>query len=191
MNVLIVSCNPAISSFDRALAVAYYEGAISTGASVHLLELSSLEFDPILHKGYKVPQPLEQDLVRAQDLIKNANHIVFVYPSWWGSMPALLKGFIDRVFLPGFAFKYHPNDILWDKYLKGKTARIILTMDAPGIWNRIMYHRSNIYALKVATLQFCGIRPVHVTTFSRIRFSTHKNRMKWLDRVKNLGKAIR
>ncbi len=190
-NVLIISGHPDSASFDHALAVEYREGAITAGAQVTMLELGKLQFDPILHQGYKVVQPLEPDLVRAQQLIKAADHIVLVYPSWWGGTPALLKGFFDRVLLPGFAFKYHDNNPMWDKYLVGKTARIIITMDAPGLWNRIMYHRSNLFSVKVATLQYCGISPVRVTTFSNVRFSSNQKRLKWLDKVRALGASLK
>jgi len=189
-NVLIISGHPDSASFDHALAVEYREGAITAGAQVSLLELGKLQFDPILHHGYKIVQPLEPDLIRAQQLIKAADHIVVVYPSWWGSTPALLKGFFDRVLLPGFAFRYHANNPMWDKYLLGKTARIIITMDAPGLWNRLMYHRSNIFSVKVATLQYCGISPVRVTTFSNVRFSTNQRRLQWLDKVRMLGRQL-
>lgn len=189
--VLVISGNPDAASFDQALASAYCEGAAAAGGNVNLIELGKLKFDPVLHKGYKEIQQLEPDLLRVQELIKKANHLVFVYPSWWGSMPALLKGFFDRVFHPGFAFKYHASDPLWDKYLKGKSARIIVTMDAPGWWNSIMYHRSNIYAVKVATLQYCGIKPVRVTTFGKVRLSDLEKRKQWLNKVKNLGKALK
>lgn len=188
-DVLIICGNPDNNSLDHALATSYYNGAISTGSKATLIDLGQLKFDPILHQGYKQIQELEPDLVYMQQLIKSAKHLVLVYPSWWGSMPALLKGFFDRAFLPGFAFKYHPNNPMWDKYLKGKTARIILTMDSPGWWNSFIYHRSNIFAVKVATLQYCGIKPVRVTTFSSVRFSTPEKRKKWLQQVEDLGRA--
>lgn len=187
-DVLIISGNPNSASFDHALANAYYEGAIANGIRAKILDLGKLHFDPILHNGYNEIQALEPDLLNAQNMIEAANHLVFVYPSWWGSMPALLKGFFDRVFHPGFAFKYRHNSPLWDKYLTGKTARIIITMDSPGWWNRLMYHRSNIYAVKVATLQFCGIKPVKVTVFDKVKFSTEEKRQKWLKEVEDMGR---
>ncbi len=191
MNVLIILGHPDAQSLCHALAEAYRQGAESTGANVSVLELGKLRFDPILHKGYREVQELEPDLVVAQQLIKAANHIVMVYPSWWGAMPALLKGFFDRVLVPGFAFKYRDNSPFWDKYLTGKTARIIITMDAPSLWNRIMYHRANIFAVKAATLQYCGIKPVRVTTFDNVRMSVPLRRAKWLIKVRELGQRLK
>ncbi len=190
MNILIVLGHPDMGSFDAALAFAYAEGAKDAGAAVEVLELGKLQFDPILHKGYHEIQQLEPDLIKSQELIKWANHLVFVYPSWWGNMPALLKGFIDRVFLPGFAFKYRENSPFWDKFLGGRSARIILTMDSPGLWNRLVYHRANIYAMKAATLEFCGIKPVKVSVFDRIRFSTEQKRNEWINKAYELGSSL-
>lgn len=190
MNILIVLGHPDLGSFDVALAYAYAEGARDAGAAVEVLELGKLQFDPILHKGYHEIQQLEPDLIKSQELIKWANHLVFVYPSWWGNMPALLKGFIDRVFLPGFAFKYRENSPFWDKFLGGRSARIILTMDSPGLWNRLVYHRANIYAMKAATLEFCGIKPVKVSVFDRIRFSSEQKRNAWINKAYELGSSL-
>ncbi len=190
MNILIVLGHPDTGSFDAALAHAYAKGAKDAGAAVEILELGKLQFDPILHRGYHEIQSLEPDLVRAQELIRWANHLVFIYPSWWGNMPALLKGFIDRVFLPGFAFKYRENSPFWDKFLGGRSARIILTMDSPGLWNRLVYHRANIYAMKAATLEFCGIKPVKVSVFDRIRFSTEQKRNEWINKAYELGSSL-
>jgi hypothetical protein len=76
---------------------------------VRELRLGQLDFDPSLHEGYRQVQPLEADLLAAQEAILWAEHLVFAYPIWWGGAPALLKGFVDRAFLPGFAFKYRPG----------------------------------------------------------------------------------
>src|SRR5256885_16433644 len=72
---------------------------------------------------YRQDQPLEPDLQRAQADILWASHLAWAYPTWWGGLPALLKGFIDRIFLPGFAFKYRKGSVLWDRLLAGRTAR--------------------------------------------------------------------
>ena len=132
---LLILGHPDKSSFNGALADSYQEGAKKSGIEFERLNLADLDFELTLQKGYAGKQKLEPDLQRAQDLIRWAEHMVFVYPIWWATMPALLKGFLDRVFLPGFAFKYKENSPWWDKYLTGKTARLITTMDAPYLYN--------------------------------------------------------
>ncbi len=118
--------------------------------------------------------PLEEDLVEAQRLIKWANHLVFVFPVWWSAPPALLKGFLDRVFLPGFAFKYREDSSQWDKLLKGKSARLIITSDAPVFWLYAMYFHPALNMMKKAVLEFCGVTPVSVTSFGSIKNANEK-----------------
>ena len=144
MNILVINGHPDPESYCSALSHAYAAGAKKTGAQIQKLELSKIAFDPNLKYGYHKRIELEKDLAEAQKLICWADHLVFVYPTW--SCPdrfltkiiAVLKGFFDRVFLPGFAYKYRENSPLWDKLLKGKTAHLIVTMDTPSWYNRIV-----------------------------------------------------
>lgn len=185
--VLVILGHPSSDSFNNALAEKYAEGARASGKDVRLLKLGELKFDPIMRFGFKQTQALEPDLLEAQESIKWADHLVFVFPTWWGTLPALLKGFIDRTLTPGYAFKYRPNSPWWDKFLTGRSARIITTMDSPAIYNWLMYRSANIRGLKVATLEFCGVRPIKVTTFDRLRFADEARRGKMLDQTFGLG----
>ena len=151
------------------------------------MKLGDLKFDPILWKGYKTIQELEPDLVKAGELIQWANHIVFVYPNWWGTMPALMKGFFDRVFLPGFAFKYRDNSAFWDKLLSGRTAHLIVTMDTPPWYYRWIYRRPGHNEMKRTILGFCGIKVVKITEIAIVRNSLPKKRDKWISMVERLG----
>lgn len=189
--ILIILGHPDKESFGGNLANSYKKGGIKSGAEVKELYLADLKFDPILHLGYKKIQKLEPDLVYAQELIKWADHLVFVYPTWWATMPALLKGFIDRTFLPGFAFKYRENSSFWDKYLTGKTARLIITMDAPTWYNYWINGNAGVKAMKKAILEFCGIKPVKVTTIGSVRFLKPEQIQKWLERSEKLGEELK
>ncbi len=131
MRILIVQGHPDTESFCSSLARSYQEGAQSAGHECRLLNVGELQFDSNLAHGYRQIQPLEPDLIKAQEWVKWCEHLVVIYPMWWGQMPALLKGFFDRCFLPGFAFKYHANDPFWDRLLKGRSAHMIVTSDAP------------------------------------------------------------
>lgn len=106
-------------------------------------------------------------------------------------MLALLKGFIDRTFLPGFAFKYRENSPFWDKYLTGKTARLIITMDAPAWYNYWINGNAGVKAMKKATLEFCGIKPVKVTTIGSVRFLKPEQIQKWLEKSEKLGEELK
>lgn len=146
--ILIILGHPDTNSFCYHLCETYLNAAKNNGAEVKQIIVAELSFNPSLKYGYKKTTSLEKDLLESQKLIKWADHLVFIYPIWWGTMPALLKGFIDRVFIPGFAFKYRTNSICWDKLLIDKTARVITTMDAPYLIYRLLYGRSGHYQIK-------------------------------------------
>jgi len=186
--ILILDGHPNDQSFCRSIGEAYERGARSSGAEVRKCVLAHLNFSPNLTFGYQRRTELEPDLVNAQTDILWANHIVVIHPVWWSDMPALLKGFIDRVFLPGFAFKYREGSILWDKLLKGKTGHIVYTQDTPGWYYRFVLGCPSLMALKKGTLEFCGISPVRATAIGPIRQSSAEFRARWLQRIESLGR---
>jgi NAD(P)H dehydrogenase (quinone) len=186
VNILLILGHPNQASLCNALLEQYAEGASQNQANVQILRLGNLDFNPI-SQGYAKPLPLEPDLIKAQEQIAWADHLVFVYPTWWGSTPALLQGFIDRTFLPGFAFKYKKDSIWWDRLLTGKTARIITTMDGTGWWHYLIHFAPGINSLKRAVLHFCGVKTVKTTIFGQVRTSSLEKRQKWLEEIKNLG----
>jgi NAD(P)H dehydrogenase (quinone) len=188
--VLIINGHPDKESFNFALANAYKQGAIEAGAKVKEIIVRELTFNSNLQYGYRQRTELEPDLIDAQNKIKWAEHLVIIYPVWWGSLPAILKGFFDRVFLPGFAFKKRENSVWWDKLLKHKSARIICTMDQPVWYYWLVYKQPSTNALKKLTLQFCGIKPVSTTSFGPIRLSKDSYRQKCLHKVNKLGKQM-
>lgn len=185
--LLIINGHPDKESFNGALTEAYIKGASAqANTEVEVLYLADLTFDPILRYGYRKRTELEPDLLRAFELLKAADHTVWIYPTWWGGMPALLKGFIDRLFLPGFTFQYRENSPFWDKLMKGKTARVITTMDAPIWYYRLAYGSTGHKAIKRVILGFCGFK-VKFFTMGNLKNSTDQQRRKWLNKVEKLG----
>ena len=191
MKILLINGHPSKDSFCYALSQAYMQGAKGAGAEVREINVGALKFSPNLAHGYRKITELEEDLLSAQDSIKWAEHLVFVYPTWWGTMPAMLKGFIDRTFLPGFAFKYRDNSPLWDRLLTGRSARMIVTMDAPVWFFRLVYGKPGHNAMKKMILEFCGIKPVKITSFGSVKQSSDKLRAGWLSRTRSLGEAMK
>ncbi len=187
-NILVLQGNPKPTSLCGHLASVYKEEAEKAGHKVNLLELKDLKFNQNLIVGYKEEQLLEPDLKKAQQSILEANHLVFVFPSWWASMPALLKGFLDRVFLPGFSFKYQEKSPFPEKLLKGRSARIIITMDAPW-WYYYLFNRApGLNLLKIGTLEFCGVSPVKSTLLGPVRKAPKDRIDSFILKVRELGK---
>nr|WP_199078217.1 NAD(P)H-dependent oxidoreductase [Pedobacter sp. ASV19] len=186
-NILIINGHPNRDSFNFALANAYKEAAIQKGASVTEINIADLHFNPNLQFGYTKRMDLEPDLLESLEKIRWADHLVWVHPVWWGGLPAITKGFIDRLFLPGLTYKYKDNSLWWDKLLTGKTARIITTIDQPAWYYRFVYGNPSINQLKKSTLEFCGIKPVKVTPIGIIKTADNEKRKQWLNKVAKLG----
>lgn len=190
MKIYILLGHPDSDSFNGCIADAYYETAKAKGHEVRIQKLGDMQFDPILWKGYKQLQVLEPDLKTAQENILWCNKWLIIYPIWWGSVPAILKGFLDRTLYSGFAYKYHEKDPLWDKLLRGRSAEIITTCDAPWWWIWWQYRNSDLGTVKNATLEFCGFSPVKVTRISRVRFlKTDERNQRINDVVKKIKAA--
>lgn len=171
----------------HALANAYEAGARSTNEEVRRVNLCDLNFDPILYYGSRSEQLLEPDLLKVQHDITWAEHLVFVYPNWWGSMPALLKGFFDRTFLPGFAYKYRTDSSLWDKLLIGRTAQLLVTMDTPGWYYRWIWHRPGHNQMKHTILGFWRIKTNAIHEFTPVHGTTALKRQRGLTPPRRLG----
>lgn len=186
-NILIINGHPDKESYNFSLAEAYRKGAISSNANVETINTRDLTFNPNLQYGYRKRTELEPDLLESWEKIKKADHLVLIYPVWWGSIPAVMKGFFDRLFLPTFAFTKRVGSVWWDKHLTGKSARIICTMDQPTWYYRLIYGAPSHKALKKLTLNFVGIRPVKITAIGPIRLSKEEFRAKWLKKVEKLG----
>jgi putative NADPH-quinone reductase len=186
--IVIINGHPNPNAFNFGIAAAYQEGAKLSGAEVREITIANLKFDPNLKFGYQKRMELEPDLLHAWEDIKWADHLVWVHPVWWGGLPAITKGFIDRLFLPGMAFSYRENSVFWNKLLKGKTARIITTLDQPGWYYWLFFGKPSINQLKKSTLQFCGISPVKITYLGIIKTSNANQREKWLQKINRLGK---
>jgi NAD(P)H dehydrogenase (quinone) len=189
--ILLINGHPDAESFNFALVAAYKKGVAETGAEIQEITIKDLNFNLNLGYGYRKRTELEADLLGAQEKIKWANHLVWFYPVWWGSYPAIMKGFIDRVFLPGFAFKKRENSVWWDKLLQNKSAHIIATLDQPAWYYWLVYRQPSTNALKKLTLQFCGIHPVKVTSIGPIRLSKESYRNNWLSKIEKFGRELR
>ena len=186
--ILVINGHPTKNSFCDALCKAYTSAASSQGNDLVLLNLYELEFTINFKNGYSKKEDSEKDILFAQEKIKWADHIVIVHPVWWGSVPALLKGFFDSTLLPGFAFKYRKEGVFWDKLLSGRTGRIIYTTDTPVWIYNLFFGAPSVNQVKKRTLQFCGINKVKVTGIGPIRKSTQNFRERWIEKIEELGR---
>ncbi|MBX3270546.1 MAG: NAD(P)H-dependent oxidoreductase [Sandaracinaceae bacterium] len=175
-------------SFNTALARAYADGLESAGVEVESFQLSTLAFDPVLRVGHAGEQPLEPDLLRVKGSVERARHLVFAFPTHWASAPAVVRGLVDRLFLPGWAFRYE-GAALPTGLLAGRSARVIATMDAPWWWYALSYRRALHATMGGATLEFCGVRPTRFTTVHHVRALDATARAARIERLRAQGRA--
>lgn len=189
--VLIIDGHPDAKSFNNGLFYAYQNGASKSSVELQSIIIRDLDFNPNLKYGYRKRTELEPDLSEAIEKIKWSDHMVWIHPVWWYSIPALMKGFIDRTFLPGITFQYQNGSALPKKLLKGKTARIISTADSPKWYYDWVMKGPATHHLKRGTLEFCGVKPVKTTYIGPVKDSTDEFRRKWIEKVNRMGEALK
>lgn len=195
MKIYILLGNPdKEGTLTSQIADAYESSAKAAGHEVRRTNIGDLAFDPILHKGYRAIQALEPDLIQAQEDIKWAEHFVLIYPLWWSSAPSLLKGMIDRMWLPAFAFRFikgpdGKSTLGWHRLLKGRTSRVIVTLKNRPWLERFMY---GDYTAEIvhAVLQFSGFK-VRLTEIGNAESLSESKKASWMKRISALAKRGR
>ena len=186
--ILVLLGHPDSDSMCREFADSYAVGATRAGHEVRRTNLGDMAFDPILHKGYKVIQELEPDLKKLQEDIRWCEHLVIIYPSWWSTMPALLKGLFDRFWLPGFAFKFNPSGLTFQRLLKGRTARVFVTSDSHPLLARILFGDST-NEIKRGILMFAGFS-VDIKKVGPVKKISPERRARWVKRFAAWGAKV-
>lgn len=186
--ILVINGHPSKESFNYALSDNYIRGAKESGAEIRVINITDLPLENSLRCCGR--EPMLDGIKNAQEDILWANHIVFFHPVWWSSVPAIMKCFIDLVFTPGFGYKYSPRNPIPKRLLVGRTARIILTLNAPIWMYRFLFWSPSVRQLKTMVLTFCGIGPTGVTYIGPIIDSTEEQRKGFLNRVYLLGKKL-
>jgi putative NADPH-quinone reductase/1,4-dihydroxy-2-naphthoate octaprenyltransferase len=189
LNVLVIVGHPRSPSLCGALAESYAQGARAAGMPVEVIELSALRFDPDVHTVSPLAQALEPDLAHAWQLIEWADHLLFVFPAWWGVGPAKMHGFLDRVLLPGVAFREHEGR--FEGLLTGKSAHLITTMDMPPWVYRLLFRAPGHAAMKRSILGFCGIAVARVLALGPVKDSDAGQRAAWLEQARAMGFSLR
>lgn len=188
-NILIIQAHPdpAGGHLCHTLADAYAEGAVSAGHSVSRIEVAAIDFPLLRSKAeFEVAGRLPESLIEAKQALLVADHIVIIFPLWLGTMPALLKGFLEHLMRPGIAFEYQSKGFP-RKLLKGKSARLVVTMGMPALFYRWFYFSHGLRVLKRNILAFVGIRPVHESLFGMVEGASAATIASWLEQMRGLG----
>lgn len=188
--IAIVVGHAQRATFCEALGEAYYKGAQEGGHQAQLFVLSKMNFDAVLREGYFREQPLEPDLKVAYDAIIAADHLVLIFPLWLGTLPAIFKGFLERILQPDLIRLRASGTSSW-KILSGKSARVIMTMGMPGLIYRFWFGAHALRMLKRNILQFIGVKPVRSTIHGMVEMVSNEKRMQWIDEAEAMGRAAR
>ena len=180
--------DPSPDRLCRGLAKAYGEGAEKAGHAVRRVDLAVLEF-PMLRTMQEFEHgALPVELKDAAEAIVWAEHIVFVFPLWLGTMPALLNAFLEQVMRPGTAFAYPDKGGGFTRsLLRGRSARVVVTMGMPSVVYRLWFLGHGIAGMKRSILHFVGISPVRETLFGMVAGASDATRAKWIRQIRNLG----
>jgi putative NADPH-quinone reductase len=187
-NILIIDGHPDARAghYVHALSSAYRDGARSAGHRVRGIVVSELCF-PLIRTSEEFASGAPPETIRkAQEWIRWADHVVILFPLWLGSMPALLKAFLEQVLRPGFAF-VTGRGLEGKKLLAGKSARIIVTMGMPAWFYRWYFRAHSLKSLKRNILATCGLKPVRACLVGAVETMTQADRGCWLSKVQRLG----
>ena len=181
--------DPDPARFCHGLAQAYADAARAGGHEVRHIPVAQMVV-PFLRSAQEWSEGAPVHGIRdAQETIRWAEHLVIVYPLWLGSMPALLKAFFEQVFRPGFAIARGEHS-LSPGLLKGKSARIVVTMGMPALLYRWFFGAHSLKSLERNILKFVGIGPIRETLIGNVEASVEK-RQAWLETMRKLGTAGR
>ncbi|KAA6473828.1 NAD(P)H-dependent oxidoreductase [Bacillus swezeyi] len=184
MQTAVIYAHPNPNSFNGAILNQVVKALEDGKKSYTVIDLYKERFDPVLifnEQKRRSEMKNDPETAKYRNIIKNADHLIFIYPLWWGRMPAILKGFIDRVFVSGEAYTYQGK--LPKGLLKARTASVYYTADAPGWYLRLWRRDADRITAKDAILKFCGVRQVRRMLFPSVKVSSGEIRKKWLDRV--------
>ncbi len=193
MKILVIKSHPRDESYCHALTDEYVKGALQAGSEVEVVKLNSFSLEQHLKEGHQVKPDLSPELLSLQKSISTAECLVFAYPTWWTTPPALLKLFIESLFISGFAFRYHKKEgllVKWDKLLQGKAARLLVTMDSPPLFYKLLIGDPG-YKMMKGSLGFCGIKPVRRSYFGSVKMSSPQKKKEWLNKAYRIGEKER
>lgn len=189
--ILLIQGHPdaVVHHLCHALAASYATGAHDAGHAVRWVQVAELDFPLLRSQEAWEKGELPASLQQAQADILWAEHIVLFFPLWLGDMPALVKAFLEQVARPGFAFERSGGgDAFAHKGLKGRSARVVVTMGMPALVYRWYFRAHSVKSLERNILGFVGIAPVHETLIGMVANFEDDDANRWLAKLRRLGR---
>jgi NAD(P)H dehydrogenase (quinone) len=191
MNTLIIYAHSNTNSLNHAILENVTNGLNETNQKYEIIDLYAEKFDPVLvidenHRRRDLNNDPYTEKYRRK--IELAERLIFIYPIWWYGVPAILKGFFDRVFVSGFAYKYDGQ--LPQGLLKNKSAWVIYTIDSPSFFISLFRKNAEWTVVRDAILKFCGIKKIKRTRLASVKDSTAEKRQKWLHNIYQTARGL-
>ncbi|MFD2037511.1 NAD(P)H-dependent oxidoreductase [Belliella marina] len=190
MRVQIVYSHPYEKSYCNAILEAVTEGLLKGRHEVDLIHLDNDKFNPVMStedlKAFVEHKTIDPQVIDYNNRLKQADHLIFIFPIWWDLMPANVKGFIDRALLPGEVYEHHPRGfglVPLLKKLKGVT--VITTMNKP--WWLYSFLIGNLIrkAMLNSVFKTMGYKNLKWISFTSVKSVSHEKRLKWLINLEN------
>ncbi|BAU54381.1 NAD(P)H-dependent oxidoreductase [Mucilaginibacter gotjawali] len=190
MKTAIIFNHPYAGSYCTALLNAVTSGLQKAGHEVDLIHLDNDKFNPVMSaqdlKGFKAGQPCDPMVLNYRSRLNTADHLVMLFPIWWELMPAMTKGFIDKVIFPGVAYDYD-NTGRFPKMIKRwhglKSITVITTMNTPSLFYRLVFGNAIKKAILTGTFRKLGFSNCKWISFNMVKFVSGVKREKWLVRL--------
>lgn len=185
MNIVIVFNHPYEGSFGKAILQAITKGLHRANHQVDLMHLDHDGFNPAMNKedlkAFVEHKAVDPQVIDYNRRLEKADHLIFIFPIWWDLMPAMTKGFIDRVLSPGVVYDHHPRGfglVPLLKKLKGVT--IITTMNKPGIMYSLIIGNLIKKAMINSVFKTMGYKNLKWISYNRVKSVSQQKRVKWL-----------
>jgi len=189
MKVVIVFNHPYNGSYCNAILNSVIAGLQKAFHDVDLIHLDNENFNPVMTsadlKAFVNRMPVDPKVIEYKERLDKADHLIFIFPIWWELMPAMTKGFIDKVIFPGVAYDYKPNGFMTKRFKNLKGLTLITTMNTPSLAYRLIFGNAIKRAFFTGTFWKMGYKNRKWINLSMVKFVSAEKRKKWLVGIEN------
>lgn len=188
MRTLIVFNHPYEGSYCNAILNSVEKGLSRAGHEIDLIYLDKEDFNPVMTSddllAFIDREPIDPKVLEYKSRLEKADHLVFIFPIWWELMPALTKGFIDKVLFPGVAYQYKENGLGMKPLLNNlKRVSVITTMNTPGVMYRFLFGNAIKKSLLRGTFWKMGYKNRKWISLNMVKMVSEEKRKKWLEKI--------
>lgn len=194
MKVVIVFNHPYEGSYCNAILNSVTKGLQKANHEVDLIHLDKEGFNPVMTsqdlKAFVERKPIDPKVIEYKERLEQADHLVFIFPIWWELMPAMTKGFIDKVIFPGVAYEYKSDYKMSPLFKKIKSVTVITTMNTPKVLYRFIFGNAIRKAIITGTFWKTGYKNRKWISFNMVKMVSDEKRKLWLDKVEKRFEGI-